>query len=91
MRMGNLSFQLEVTGNAAGDREITSIECEPTTEEAINALAASEVEDGAWEFRFVVADEFDGTEPVFMRFTRYKLDPEAVYEACSEAARGSQH
>ena len=90
MRMSNLSFQLEVTANAAGDRDITSIECEPTTEEAMNALEASEIEEGAWEFRFVVAEEFDGTEPVFMRFKRYKLDPEVVCEACREAARALQ-
>ena len=88
--MSNLSFQLEVTANAAGDRDIASIECEPTTEEAMNALEASEIEEGAWEFRFVVAEEFDGTEPVFMRFKRYKLDPEVVCEACREAARALQ-
>jgi hypothetical protein len=88
--MGNLSFQLEVTGNAGGDSDITSIECDPTAEEAKNALEASEIEEGAWEFRFVVSEGFDGTEPVFMRFRRYKLDPEAVYEACSEAARALQ-
>jgi hypothetical protein len=88
--MSNLSFQLEVTGDAAGERDITIIECEPTTEEAKNALEASEIEEGAWEFRFVVADEFDETEPVFMRFKRYKLDPEVVYEACSEAAGALQ-
>jgi len=88
--MGNLWFQLEVIGNAAGDRDITSIECEPTAEAANNALEASEIEEGAWEFRFVVADEFDESEPVFMRFKRYKLDPEVVYEACSEAARALQ-
>jgi hypothetical protein len=36
--VGNLSFELEVTSDAAGDRDITSIECEPTTEEAENVL-----------------------------------------------------
>jgi hypothetical protein len=90
MRMTNLSFQLEVTGDAAGDREITSIECDPTTEEAKDALEASEIEEGAWEFRFVVAEEFDGTEPVFMRFRRYKLDPEVVFDTCNGAARALQ-
>jgi hypothetical protein len=84
--VGNLSFELEVTSDAAGDREITSIECEPTTEEAENMLEASELEEDTWQFRFVVAEEFDGTEPMFMRFKRYQLDPETVFEACRAAA-----
>ena len=87
--MSNLSFELEVTSDAAGDRDITTIECEPTSEEAQNALEASELDDGYWQFRFVIAEEFDGAEPVFMRFKRYKLDPEMVFEACSAAARNT--
>ncbi len=84
--MSNLSFELEITSDTAGDRDITSIECEPTTEEPENELEASELEEGTWQFRFVVAEEFDGAEPVFMRFKRYKLDPETVFEACRAAA-----
>ncbi len=88
--MSNLSFELEITSDAAGDLDITSIECEPTTEEPENELEASEFEEGTWQFRFVVAEEFDGAEPVFMRFKRYKLDPETVFEAC-RAAAGPQY
>ena len=88
--MSNLSFQLELTATTAGDREITSIECEPTTEEAADVVEATEIDVGAWEFRFVVNEEFDGTEPVFRRFRRYKIDPDAVYEACDAASRSSQ-
>ena len=40
----------------------------------------------AREFRFVVVDDFDGSEPVFKRFERYRLDPE-VHEACRNAVR----
>ena len=88
--MSNLSFQLEVMANAAGDRDISSIECESTTEEAEDVLGASEIDVGAWEFRFVVEADFDGTEPIFNRFRRYKLDPDVVYEACQDASRALQ-
>ena len=83
--MSNLSFQLEVTANTAGDREITSIECEPTTEQAADVVEATEIDVGAWEFRFVLNEEFHGTEPIFKRFRRYRIDPDAVYEACNGA------
>jgi hypothetical protein len=49
-------------------------------------LEASEIDEGAWEFRFVIQDAFDGTEAVFARFRRYRLDPEEVFEACETAA-----
>ena len=71
----NVTFQLEVTANAGGEREITKIECEPTTEDSEGLLEASQVDDGAWEFRFVIQREFDGSEAVFKRFARYRLDP----------------
>ena len=35
----------------------------------------SEIDEGAWEFRFVVSEEFNGSELVFNRFVRYRLDP----------------
>ena len=41
-----------------------------STEAANDALDASEIDEGAWEFRFVVVDDFDGSEPVFKLCTR---------------------
>ena len=42
----------------------------------------------ACEFRFVVGDDFDGSEPVFKHFGRYRLDPETVHQSCCDALRG---
>ena len=83
----NIAFQIEALTNSDGNREVVAIECDPTTEPANDALDASEIDEGAWEFRFVVADDFDGSEPVFKRFERYRLDPESVHEACRKAVR----
>jgi hypothetical protein len=80
----NLAFQIEVLTNSDGSREVVHIECDPTSEAADDALDATEIDAGAWEFRFIVADDFDGTEPVFRRFARYRLDPVAIHEACRE-------
>ena len=85
----NVSFQLEVTTTAGGEREILNVECEPTAEDVTDALDAVEVGAGVWEFRLVVPSDFDGTESIFKRFARYKLDPIAVYEAC-DAARAER-
>ena len=66
----NIAFQIEALTNSDGNREVVAIECDPTTEPANDALDASEIDEGAWEFRFVVVDDFDGSEPVFKRFER---------------------
>ena len=62
-----------------------NIECDPTAEHPNDALDASEIDEGAWEFRFVVREDFDGSERVFNLFTRYRLDPEQVRNACRAA------
>jgi hypothetical protein len=82
----NVAFQLEVVANAVGEREITSLECDPTTEDAEGPLGVAEVDGCTWEFRFVVEGDFDGSEPVFRRFAHYKLDPKVVFDACRAAA-----
>lgn len=81
----NVAFQLEALTNADGGREIVSVECEATTEEVTDELNAEETGAGAWEFQFVISEDFDGTEPVFKAFRRYGLTVSEVHEACAEA------
>lgn len=82
----NIAFQIEAITNSDGDREVVHIECDPTTERATETLEASEIDEGAWEFRFVLDEDCDGTEPVFAHFARRRLEPAAVHEACRDAA-----
>jgi hypothetical protein len=82
----NIAFQIEAITNSDGDCEVVHIECDPTSEPAAGTLGASEIDEGAWEFRFVLDEDFDGTEPVFARFGRYRLDPASVHAACRDAA-----
>jgi hypothetical protein len=86
----NIAFQIEALTNSDGDREVLNIECDPTAEPANDALDASEIDEGAWEFRFVVSEDFDGSERVFNRFVRYRLDPEQVRYACRVAIQETQ-
>jgi hypothetical protein len=81
----NIAFQIEAITNSDGDREVVHIECDPTTELVSETLEASEIDEGAWEFSFVLDEDFDGTEPVFARFGRYGLDPASVHAACRDA------
>jgi hypothetical protein len=81
----NIAFQIEALTNSDGSREIVHIDCDPTAEAAEATLDATEIDTGAWEFRFVVSDDFDHAEPVFKRFARYGLDPENVHDACRDA------
>ena len=81
---------LETRAPLDGDREVLNVECDPTAEPANNALDASEIDEGAWEFRFVVSEDFDGSERVFNRFVRYRLDPEQVRAACRVAIQETQ-
>jgi len=83
----NIAFQLEVLTNSDGDREIVNIDCDPTAERANGALDAVQIDEGAWEFRFVLKDDFKDEEPIFKRFERYGLDPQAVHDACRQAMR----
>jgi hypothetical protein len=84
--LASLVFQIEVLANSEGGREICSIECDPTTDEPADGLDAHELGEDSWEFIFTVPASFDGTEPVFRKFRRYRLDPDAVVEACTKAA-----
>ena len=86
----NIAFQIEALTNSDGGREVLNIECDPTAEPANDALDASEIDEGAWEFRFVVSEDFDGSEGVFNRFVRYRLDPEQVRDACRVAIQEMQ-
>ena len=79
----NLAFQIEIQADVAGDRELSSVECEPTDEEA--APDPTGVAPGSWLFSFVLPDDFDGSESVFRQFRRYGVAPETAYQACREA------
>jgi transposase-like protein len=78
----NVAFQIEVLSNSDGKREIISVECDPTVDEAGDTLAAQELGEGCWEFRIVVPDDFDETQAVFRKFSRYGLSPQTVLDAC---------
>ena len=81
----NIAFQIEALTNSDGSREIVNIDCDPTAEAAEGTLDATEIDSGAWEFRFVVSDDFDDAESVFKRFVRYGLDPDNVRDTCRNA------
>jgi hypothetical protein len=82
----NLMFEVEALVNSDGEREISRVECDPTNDEAADDLEAEDLGGGSWEFVFTVPASFDGSEPVFRKFRRYRLDPEMVVDACTKAA-----
>jgi hypothetical protein len=84
-RVVNLAFQIEIQADVAGNREIVSVECEPTDEEASPDPTIEAVAPGSWLFTFVLPDDFDGSESIFRRFRRYGVAPEIAYQACREA------
>jgi hypothetical protein len=81
----SLAFQIEIQADVAGDRELVSVECEPTDEEAAPDPTVENVAPGSWLFSFVLPDDFDGSESVFRQFRRYGVAPETAYQACREA------
>jgi hypothetical protein len=85
----NVAFQVEACTDADGGREIVSIECDPTSEEASDDLEAEELGGGNWQFQFVVAASLDASEPVFRKIGRYGLDRDALQEACADAMRAA--
>ena len=85
----NVAFQVEACTNADGGREIISIECDPTSEDAGDELEAEELGAGTWQFQFVVPASLDDGEPVFRKLSRYGLDRDSVREACVEAIRAA--
>ena len=85
----NVAFQIEVLTNSDGVRQIVSVECDSTTDTPSDNVHAEELGVGCWELSFVIPAEFDGTEAVFKKFTRYGLTAEAVLDACVEAIRAA--
>jgi hypothetical protein len=85
----NIAFQIEACTNADGGREVVSIECDPTSEDASNELEAEELGAGIWQFQFVVAASLEESEPVFRKAARYGLDRDALREACADAIRAA--
>ena len=69
----------------AGERELVSVECEPTDEDAAPTIES--VAPGSWLFSFVLPDDFDGSESIFRQFRRYGVAPETAYQACREASK----
>jgi hypothetical protein len=70
---------MEVLTNSDGERGISHIECD-SPNESTDDLEASELDCGSWEFTVTVPAGFEGTEPVFQKFRRYRLAPEAIFE-----------
>jgi hypothetical protein len=85
----NVAFQVEACTHADGGRELVSIECDPTSDDASEELEAEELGAGIWQFQFVVPASLDGSEPVFRKAARYGLDRETLREACLEAMRAA--
>ena len=81
----NLAFQIEIQADVAGERELVSVECEPTDEEAAPDPTIESVAPGSWLFSFVLRDDFDGSESVFRQFRRHGVAAETAYQACREA------
>lgn len=81
----NLAFQIEIQTDVAGNREIVSVECEPTDEEASSNLVIETVAPGSWLFSFVLPDDFDGSEAIFRRFRQYGIAQQIAYQSCREA------
>ena len=77
---------MEVLGNSDGEREICHVECDPTNNALTDKLEAYDLGGDSWEFTFTVPANFDGTESVFRKFQRYRLDPHVVVDACVKAA-----
>jgi hypothetical protein len=72
----NLVFQMEVLGNCV----------DPTNNALTDELEAYDLGGDSWEFTFTLPANFDGTESVFRKFQRYRLDPHVVVDACVKAA-----
>jgi hypothetical protein len=85
----NVAFQVEACTHADGGREIVSIECDPTTDDASEDLESEELGAGTWQFQFVVPASLEGIEPVLRKAARYGLDRETLREACAEAMRAA--
>jgi hypothetical protein len=85
----NVAFQVEACTNADGCRELVSIECDPTSDDASEELQAEELGAGTWQFQFVLPASLEGSEPVFRKAARYGLDRETLREACTEAMRAA--
>ena len=85
----NIAFQVEACTNADGSGEIVSIECDPTSEGASEALEAEELSPGTWQFQFVVPASLEGSESLFRKVSRYGLGQDALREACAEAMRAA--
>jgi hypothetical protein len=84
----NIAFQVEACTNADGAREIVSIECDPTSEDASDELEAEELSPGTWQFQFVVSAILERSESLFRKLARYGLGRDALREACEQAMRG---
>jgi hypothetical protein len=85
----NIAFQVEACSNADGAREIVSVECDPTSEDASGEFEAEELSPGTWQFQFVVPASLEGSEPLFRKMARYGLGRETLREACAEAMRAA--
>jgi hypothetical protein len=85
----NLAFQIDVVTNSDGLREIVNVDYDSSTDTGDSTLDASQIDEGAWEFRFVVSGDFDESEPVFRQFLRYGIDPATAHDACREAVAGN--
>ena len=80
--------QIEVQTNLIGDREIVAVECDPSNDAVVDKLETEQIGEGAWEFRFVVPENFDGSEAVFQSFRHYGLDPDSIQDRCREVMLG---
>jgi hypothetical protein len=85
----NVAFQIEVLTDTAGVRQIVRAECDPTVDARSEELDVQELGAGAWEFLFVLPEEFDGTETLFSKFRPYGLTRDAIVQACSEAMQAA--
>ena len=81
----DVAFQIEVLTNSGGVREMVRVECAPTADAPSEELEVEELGAGAWEFLFVLPEDFNGTEPVFLRLGRYGMNAEDVVAACRDA------
>ena len=87
----NLAFQVDVVTNSDGKREIVNVDCDASADTGDSKLDVSPIDEGAWEFRFVVSDDFDESEPVFRQLLRFGIDPASAHDACREAVVAGVH
>jgi len=85
----NIAFQVEACTDADGGREIVSIECDPTSEDASDEVEAEELSPGTWQFQFVVPSSLEARETIFRKIARYGLGRHALREASTEAMRAA--